>query len=437
AKERAKALFVEGRGHFAAGRLAQALAAFEQANAIKPHPLMLYNIAQVYEAMEDLPRAIDTMRKFVASDAAEADAKTKLASLEQTLTTWPEVSLTTQPAGAAVRVGGPDMSVRCTTPCTVRLPPGKRNLLFTLTNYQPVERPVRFNAGQRLTFPPVALPPVLASVTFQTSPPGAQVIVDGQSTPGSAPFTQALPVGTHTARISLPGHKPTSRSFTLTPTHTAAAPLTVQVALERGQANGLLAITVDRPGAQIMVDEKLVGIAPLPGPIDVEGGLHRLRIKAEGADAHEEVVTVKPGQTTETFIELSVGGPSVGLSQRTVGYGLMGLGGAALIGAAVTGALASGANGDLEDCRADLACGRTEQEVDLADDVKGKALTTDILLGAGVAIAATGVVLWLLDDGPAEGANAETARSRASGPSWVILPTTDGGLSAGASFRFQ
>ncbi|MCA9547768.1 MAG: hypothetical protein KC613_25365, partial [Myxococcales bacterium] len=50
AKERAKALFVEGRGHFAAGRLAQALAAFEQANAIKPHPLMLYNIAQVYEA---------------------------------------------------------------------------------------------------------------------------------------------------------------------------------------------------------------------------------------------------------------------------------------------------------------------------------------------------------------------------------------------------
>ena len=189
---------------------------------------------------------------------------------------------------------------------------------------------------------------------------------------------------------------------------------------------------MDRPGAQILVDEKLVGTAPLPGPIDVEGGMHRLRVQADGVDAHEEVVTVKPGQTTETFIELTASGPGVGLSQTTVGYGLMGLGGAALIGAAVTGALASGANGDLEDCRADLACGRTQREVDLADDVKSQALTTDILLGAGLAVAATGVVLWLLDgDAPA----AAAASNR--GPTWAIVPSTDGGLTAGASFRFE
>ncbi len=424
-------LLMEGREHFAQGRLPQALNAFEQANAIKPHPLMLYNIAQVYETMEDLPRAIDTLRKFTATDAADADAKAKLASLEQTLSTWPEITLTTVPSGAAVRLTNGDMPVRCTTPCTTKLPPGLRTLHFALPGYQPVERPVRFAAGQRLAFPPVALPPMLGSVTFETTPPGATVVMDGAGTPGLAPFTQAIPVGQHTASITLPGHKPTSRTFTVTAAHTAAAPLTITVALEAGLAEGQLLVRVDRPGAEVLIDERLLGTAPLPGPVTLESGMHRLRVRARGAEAYEEVVTVTAGETTEAVIELSMGGPSVGLSQSTIGYGLMGLGGAALIGAAVTGALAMGADGDLADCRTARDCARTQREVSLAEDVRSQALTTDILLGAGIAVAATGVVLWLLDDRPASTA------SGTDGPQWALTPTTDGGFSAAARFTFE
>ena len=53
AKEQAKALFLKGRADFKDGKYAKALESFVRANQLKPHPVMLTNIAKVYEAMED------------------------------------------------------------------------------------------------------------------------------------------------------------------------------------------------------------------------------------------------------------------------------------------------------------------------------------------------------------------------------------------------
>lgn len=425
AKERAKALFIEGRGHFAAGRLAKALTAFEQANAIKPHPLMLFNIAQVYESMKDLPQAVATLRRFNASELADAESKAKQTSLERTLSKWPRVVLSTAPPGAKVFLGSTDTAPRCTTPCTAPIPPGRQNLYFTLAGHQVVARSVRFSKGQKVTFPPVALPALVGQVRFTTTPPGARVVLDSRGSAGVTPFNQAIPVGNHEVVITLADHKPVSRRFKVAQSHSAEAPLVIELTLEKGIAIGQLSIEVTDPGAEIRVDGRIVGVSPMQAPVPLATGMHRVEVRAPGHPPYEEVVNVLADGVTRARISFKEEGPGFTLTQRTVSYALMGLGGAALIGGAATGLMAFSASGDLDDCRANAACSRTQQEVAYADDVRSGALTTDILIGAGVALAATGAVLYFLDDGPAE------ARANA-----IIVTPTAGGVAAVGQFSF-
>ena len=67
-KEKAKQLFIEGRAAYKDGQYNKALQSFEKANQLKAHPLMLTNIAKVYEAMENLPKAIEFYRKYAATN---------------------------------------------------------------------------------------------------------------------------------------------------------------------------------------------------------------------------------------------------------------------------------------------------------------------------------------------------------------------------------
>jgi hypothetical protein len=169
-----------------------------------------------------------------------------------------------------------------------------------------------------------------------------------------------------------------------------------------------------------------VGTAPLAGPIPLAAGAHKLEVHADGADTHEETVIVTAGETTRTSVELGGEGGG-GFSKRTLGVVLMGVGGAAMAGGAVTGFLAMGANNDLSDCRKNDACNSTKRESSKADDVRSRALMTDILVGSGLAIAGTGVLLYLLggDETPA-----------ATGTTKVGFVPTPGGAAAVGFFEF-
>lgn len=429
AKAQARAHFIEGREQFTAGQFAQALQSFKRAHEILPTPLMLSNISQVYESMDDLPRAIEAQESFIATGQADNDAKSRLDRLKTELSSWPQITLTSQPSGARVHVTSLAYPARCEqTPCTIALPPDRRTLYFELSGYQPLERAVRFTRGQTLEFPTVALAPVLGTVRLQTDPPGAQVVIGGGS-PGVTPLTQSLPVGEHTAQIQLEGHLPVELSFTLTAEHTAGAPLQLTQPLQAGSTQASLSLTVNLPEAEIFIDGRPRGRSPLAAPLKLSPGAHQLRVLSRDAHPYEITIHLKEGEKVERHIQLDEKGGL--LSQRNLSYGLMGLGAASLIGAGITGGLTLSSDGDLDDCRSDRSCQRTQREVSLSDDVKSYALTTDILLGAGVALAATGVVLFLLDDGaPAQAqGNVEAARG------FGITPT-QGGAAASAWMQF-
>ena len=424
AKKQARAFFKQGRQHYLAGQFAKALDAFEQANALRPHPLMLYNIGQVQEAMEDLSAAIATFKKYLTTSPNDADeVKAKVAELEKQLANWGQLALTTKPPGATVYVGKREYPARGRTPLQLPLPPGRQTLVFELEGYQQLKRSVTLKPRKAVKLT-VAMPPVLAYVLVRSEPPGARMFFDGRPASIPTPATQGLRAGKHTLRVELDGFEPAERAFTLTPSHTRAKPFVLDMALPKAVPKGLLALELDGAGAQISIDGQVVGTSPLPKPVRLPQGLHKVEITSpQLSKPYQEMVNVVAGQTTTTKIDLDLdGGPGLDISTQTIGWALVGLGGATLLGSVVTSFLALGADGDLTDCRDQADCERTDRERELAEDVRSQALVTDILLGAGVAIAATGAALVFLTDDPAA-PDEGTA---------VFVAPTKGGAFAGA-----
>lgn len=84
----AKAHVEEGARKYRAERYADALAAFEEAYALDPAPVLLFNIAQCHRQLGDNERALARYRQYLEQmpDARNAaDVKARILDLEQTL----------------------------------------------------------------------------------------------------------------------------------------------------------------------------------------------------------------------------------------------------------------------------------------------------------------------------------------------------------------
>src|SRR6185295_4101772 len=68
-KARAKALFEQGVADYDAGRYEQALASFQEAYRIRPHPLVNVNIANCYDKLGKALQAVFHFQRFLESDA--------------------------------------------------------------------------------------------------------------------------------------------------------------------------------------------------------------------------------------------------------------------------------------------------------------------------------------------------------------------------------
>jgi tetratricopeptide (TPR) repeat protein len=86
--QRAKQHYETGKAHYAAGRYSDAVREFEAANAIKPHPIFLYDMAQAYRLAGDAGHALEMYRAYLAVDTAAKNRKSvelKIESLQKKL----------------------------------------------------------------------------------------------------------------------------------------------------------------------------------------------------------------------------------------------------------------------------------------------------------------------------------------------------------------
>jgi hypothetical protein len=60
----------------------------------------------------------------------------------------------------------------------------------------------------------------------------------------------------------------------------------------------------EAPGAEVLLDEAVVGTLPLDGPLTVEPGTHTLRIRRAGYTEYTEVITLAAEESYDVFVDL-------------------------------------------------------------------------------------------------------------------------------------
>ena len=187
-------------------------------------------------------------------------------------------------------------------------------------------------------------------------------------------------------------------------------------------------------GALVLVDGVERGRAPLPGRIRVAAGVdHAVRVELGGELLADRAVRV--GGEENLLVDANPRPPEPVAAEdgkairdrkiRTAGWIAVGVGAAALVGGAVTGGLALSADKSIQDaCTGGQCPANQRDDVDRRDAL---ALTTDVLIPAGAAIAVTGAVLLIVF----------REREEAGGADVAIAPIiTADGAGAAAAWRF-
>jgi hypothetical protein len=137
------------------------------------------------------------------------DQKIKLESLAK------GIFISTQPPGADVFINGAKQSGQ--TPVTLPLAPGQYNLVLRLPGYEAYAGNIQVKDNIQTQLSDVVLNKKsetrVAWAQVNSTPKGAEIIVDGNSTGQFTPARVQVPSGIHTVTLRLNGYQPMKRTF--------------------------------------------------------------------------------------------------------------------------------------------------------------------------------------------------------------------------------
>lgn len=142
----------EGRTNYEAGKFVEALAAFQSAYTLFPHPDVLYRVAECQEKLARDADAAASYRRFLeqvpdAKERPRIEGVIKLLDERANTKSIATVEIKSIPAGATVSIDG---EPRGATPLELELEPGEVSLGLTLKGYAPVEEALELEAGKSL-----------------------------------------------------------------------------------------------------------------------------------------------------------------------------------------------------------------------------------------------------------------------------------------------
>lgn len=395
-KERAKASFKKGKIAFEASRYPEALLAFEEAYQLFPLPLMLYNIANVYERLNLLPQALRQYQAFIKTGKdGNGEAAKRVKVIEERIESWPEVTITTQPAGASIKILSESYPSLGETPVTLRLEPQNEMLIYLKpTEGKLIKRFVQISSTSHRQTIKIDLPKKEAYVRILGSPPNLQAKSGSLKTNG-VPALMKLSVGDHEVELSAPGYLPIKRSVSLRSVHTQSAPLALEAKLKTSEGVALVALNVSRPGSLLFIDGLPQGQSPFDEPLELAEGEHLIEVKGPNGENFKEKLSLKAGEMAQLSVNFERRESIFTRDRITVG--MMSLGAASLLTGLVLGGIALSAGNDLDDCRAHELCARGQGELDRAQAVRAFSLSSDIFTALGLIIGGTGGAMYWLD----------------------------------------
>ena len=225
--------------------------------------------------------------------------------------TYGSMLIDSRPADASIFLDNADL--KKTTPSRIdSITAGEHKVEVRKAGYQPYTQHVTVQGGDTISLNAMLIQLVArvltGSVSINSKPAGARVIVDGTDTGLTTPCTvQNLGVGQHNVRLEKNGYQP----YELKPviqsgkTTNASVNLTKTAQRQPGRTaqKSYFKINVD-PWAKIYIDGKYAETTPIAKAIEVSSGTHRVRLENPSFQTWQKNVNFKPGQTVSLDVKL-------------------------------------------------------------------------------------------------------------------------------------
>lgn len=338
--ERAKTFFNAGARAYDAGDFVTAIEAFDAAEKLAPRPAIQFSLAQAHRRQYFLDGQPVHLRAAIEGYRAYVDAT----------------------------------------------PPGqgrRADAAQALTDLVPIADKLAPDAGANVA------QPKHTKINVSSPAPGAQIRCDNgkPSSPG-APLTLEVAPGPHHCLVSAPGYFDETREVIAV----EGEFVPVEVGL-RERAARLTVLNAD--GAEISIDGRAVGPASAAG-VSIEPGVHLVAVGRNGHTAFVREIEFARGEEKKIEVDLRSSG------QRKVARGALVLGGAGIVAGGVFTVVAL-----VEEGRAKSVLEKSASQNLTGDDLTtydsaraARTTWTDAAIvgfGAGAAIAATGLVLYIFD----------------------------------------
>ncbi len=406
-----------------------ALAEFERAYAIVPHPLVLFNIAGVYAAMGRAVEATEAYDKLLSDPgtlaaAQVSEAKTRRAEQAARIA---QIDVKANVEGASIEIDGVERAKSPSGP--IRVTSGTHRVVVIAPGHSPARKEVSV-AGGRSASVAVTLQPLdgrLGRIAIQSDVPDMEVFVDGVAS-GKTPLLGSVPAapGQHQIELRRPGYRTEKQTVQLG--DGASIDLKFAPVPDPAQpARGALAMRLAESEAVVFLNGAPRG--PYSRPITLPAGKHRLRVERSGFFPFERDVVVPATGTETVSVDLEptpdfrADYRESALDRRLVGWIVVGAGGAVVLGSAGfliwnqgrlndaqdlhdknVALLEPGAPCDKSDPDPTVNCAGVESAALAALDDKDKAASRSIVgwsaLGVGAIGAGVGAVLLLTNDDP-------------------------------------
>jgi tetratricopeptide (TPR) repeat protein len=389
--DEARKYYEAGRQAFAAGQFVVAISAFEEAYKIAPRTSVKFSLAMAYRAQYFIDRDAQKVRRAnelflaVVNETPQGELREKAAGFLAEL------------SPVVMRLD--DEEARRREAEKARAAAAEHE---TSTAAGAAEAAAR---GEKPAAPPpepTPPPPAPAKTQLMISSrtPGAKAAIDNEAL-AEAPVIKETTPGKHKVRVELDGYFPQ----TVEGTAVEGRFIVVEVNLEPMPA----ALSINAPaGAEVSVDGKPVGEAPLRRAVDLPAGNHQVLVLARGHRAWSQEVTLARGEKKSVDAKLNR------TAQRKASYMVLGLAGATALAGGVTTALAFSAQSDAQDIESKLEHGMniTPEEVDehrrLSERRDSLQTASYFLYGSAFVVATTGVFLYFVDQPRAEASAATT-----------------------------
>lgn len=151
---------------------------------------------------------------------------------------------------------------------------------------------------------PAAAGSTLGLLRITTTPPGAQVTIDGKPR-GVTPLRLGnLSLSAHVVEIALEGYAPETPAVVLTATRATQTLNMTLRPLPTEPVTAQLSIETAPAGANIFLDDEAAGLSPVTLP-RISAGRHVIRAEHDGFDSATREVDVRAGESSNVTVQLT------------------------------------------------------------------------------------------------------------------------------------